>query len=401
MRDLYLKRTPKDFDIATDARPNKLRKIFRNCRVIGRRFRLVHVFFPPDITVEVSTFRKGAESAQKQENGLILADNTFGSPEEDARRRDLTINGLFYDIGTFSILDYVAGVEDLRRRVIRTITPPEQSFQEDPVRMIRALRHAARLDFSIDPDTYEAMLANRSLIAQVNASRMSEEIFRDLRAGASERFFRLMHETGLLVHLLPELAAEIDADPLHVVWSRLQALDRAIDEGRDPSTAVLLTVLWHTLIVPPQIDRRSKDARRQDVGRAIHHNIKRLHATFRASLHVSNRIMQIVLAMRRIRSIPPGADLPRAMLGKAYLPDALQCLEIIEAAAERPVAHLQALMDQAQEALDERREEREIRRETQDEGEVPAPPARNAAARGKSPPGSRRRRRRPRRDPMP
>ncbi len=148
VRDLWLGKKPKDFDIATDAHPQEIRRLFRNSRIIGRRFRLVQVFFKGGKVVEVSTFRSRSEF--EGEGDILAPNNTFGTPAEDAQRRDLTINGLFYDISDFSLLDYVGGMEDLENKIIRVIGPPEVRFRRDPVRMLRVLRHAARTGFTID-----------------------------------------------------------------------------------------------------------------------------------------------------------------------------------------------------------------------------------------------------------
>ena len=345
VRDLFLQRRPKDFDIATDARPNRMRKIFRNCRVIGRRFRLVHVVFPGGVTVEVSTFRCRPEFAEREENGLILSDNSFGTPEDDARRRDLTINGLFYDIATFSILDYVGGVQDLRDGVVRTIAPPDDSFREDPARMIRVLRQAARLGFTIDPRTYEAVLRNRELILRVNESRIAEEIFRDLRGGASEPFMGLMLQTGLMAYLFPELAAQLAAEPAHPLWSRLRTLDTLVSQGRELSNAVLMTVLWHTLIVPPESGApRTRPG--ADLGRTVYRNIKTLRAKFRLSLQASSRMVEIIMAARRLGAAAPDKGLPQGLRGKAYAREALEFWEICESTAQHPTGHFAGLYEE-------------------------------------------------------
>ncbi|MFI5198189.1 MAG: hypothetical protein ACHQJD_06185, partial [Thermoanaerobaculia bacterium] len=163
VRDLMTGRTPKDFDIGTDARPQEVRRLFRNSRVIGRRFRLAHILFEKGKVVEVSTFRKtpdalqGEEGREGDDDLLIRSDNTFGSPEEDALRRDFTINGLFYDIATYAVLDFVGGVEDLERRIVRTIGDPLIRFREDPVRMLRACEFAARLSFAMSEDVRAAI----------------------------------------------------------------------------------------------------------------------------------------------------------------------------------------------------------------------------------------------------
>ncbi len=345
VRDLFLQRRPKDFDIATDARPNRMRKIFRNCRVIGRRFRLVHVVFPGNITVEVSTFRCRPEFAEREESGLILSDNSFGTPEDDARRRDLTINGLFYDIATFSILDYVGGVQDLRDGIVRTIAPPDDSFREDPARMIRVLRQAARLGFAIDRQTYEAVLRNRELICRVNESRLAEEVFRDLRGGAAEPFMGLMLETGLMTCLFPELAAQLAADPAHPLWPRLRALDALVCQGREFSNAVLMTVLWHTLIVPPEFAAPSARPG-ADLGKIVYRSIKALRARFRLSLQVSSRMVEIVMAARRLGVMAPDNGLPHGLRGKAYAREALEFWEICESMAQHPTGHFAGLYEE-------------------------------------------------------
>ena len=211
VRDLLLGRRPKDFDIGTSAHPYQVKRLFKNCWVIGRRFRLAHVRFGMK-TIEVATFRRkvtaeelaaaeeaAAELRETPEEGnagpgLIHRENTFGTPEEDAFRRDFTINALFYDIGTFSIIDYVGGLDDLRSRVIRCIGDPLQRFPEDPVRMLRAVSFAARLDFTLDPPIVEAIRQQRHLMALASPARLIEEYYKILRSGAAERTFRGLAE---------------------------------------------------------------------------------------------------------------------------------------------------------------------------------------------------------------
>ncbi|MGH9379376.1 MAG: hypothetical protein ACRD2Z_01995, partial [Thermoanaerobaculia bacterium] len=178
VRDLMLGRAPKDFDVATDARPHEVRRLFRNSRIIGRRFRLAHVFFHDGI-VEVSTFRREPTPEEQEAAGgdlLITDDNVFGTAREDAFRRDFTVNALFYDIADFSVIDYVGGVEDLEARLIRTIGDPDVRFQEDPVRMLRACELAGRLDFGIDAATQEAIHRHRKLLERAAAARVTEEV---------------------------------------------------------------------------------------------------------------------------------------------------------------------------------------------------------------------------------
>src|SRR6202171_1454665 len=195
VRDLILGRRPKDFDIGTSAHPYQVKKLFRNCWIIGRRFRLAHVKFGAKV-VEVATFRRqvaaGEEVVQDgvpapdpntpEGEHLIHHDNTFGTPEEDAFRRDFTINALFYDIASFSVIDYVGGLDDLNARVVRSIGDPETRLKEDPVRMLRGVAPAARLDFRIDPPLAEALRLHRHEIARSSAPRVLEEYYKILRA---------------------------------------------------------------------------------------------------------------------------------------------------------------------------------------------------------------------------
>jgi poly(A) polymerase len=205
VRDLLLGRVPKDFDVVTDAQPNEIKGLFRNSRIIGRRFRLVHVFFKGGKIVEVSTFRSHSEFEEIQtEDGNVIRTDSFGTPEEDALRRDITINGLFYNIADFSIIDYVDGMTDLKRGMIRTIGNPDERFQQDPVRMIRVIRHASRTGFSIDEPTYQAIFRHRDEIQKCSLSRIRDEFLRDLREGVAQPSLQLMLETGLLFSLFPD-----------------------------------------------------------------------------------------------------------------------------------------------------------------------------------------------------
>ena len=206
VRDLLLGRVPKDFDVATNAHPNEINSLFRNSRIIGRRFRLTHVFFKGGKIVEVSTFRSRSEFEEVEgENGEIIRKDSFGTPEEDALRRDITINGLFYNIADFSIIDYVGGMADLRQKIIRTIGDPDERFQQDPVRMIRVLRHASRTGFSIEEPTYHAIFCHRDEIQKCSPSRIRDEFLRDLKEGGAQPSLQFMLETGLLFSLFPNL----------------------------------------------------------------------------------------------------------------------------------------------------------------------------------------------------
>ncbi len=259
VRDLLLGRRPKDFDIGTSAHPYQVKRLFRNCWIIGRRFRLAHVRFGTK-TIEVATFRRqlsaeelAALDSQPPAEGIqvdahprdghdrvLHRDNTFGTPEEDAFRRDFTMNALFYDIASFSIIDYTGGLKDLEARVIRCIGDPAVRFQEDPVRMLRAVAMAARLDFSIDPPIDAAIAAHGAEIAKSAPARLMEEFYKILRAGSSERAFRMLAER----RLLDPIARQLQKGSGDALWRSLSALDayrRRFEEAPDMLTnAVLL-----------------------------------------------------------------------------------------------------------------------------------------------------------------
>ena len=234
VRDLLLGRRPKDFDIGTSAHPNQVKKLFRNCWIIGRRFRLAHVKFGTKV-IEVATFRRQVQAGEEiVQDGvpapdpatakgelLLHHDNTFGTPEEDAFRRDFTINALVYDIATFSIIDYVNGLDDLRAGIVRSIGDPHARFQEDPVRMLRAVALSARLDFRIDQPVLDAIGAERHLIAKSAPPRLLEEFYKILRGAYAEKTFRMLAETGLLEPISTELH-HAAGDRL---WQSLASLD--------------------------------------------------------------------------------------------------------------------------------------------------------------------------------
>ena len=214
VRDLLMGRTPKDFDVGTSAKPNEVRKAFRNCFLIGRRFRLAHVRFGEKV-IETATFRQNSQTVGEIIEHAAegpLEDNTFGTPETDAYRRDFTVNGLFYDIKDFSVIDWVGGMRDLEKKIIRAIGDPDIRFQEDPVRMMRAVKFSARLGFTIERRTLAAMKRHHACILTAAVPRVCEEVFRLFTYGHSAEAFRLMYETGLLGDLLPSLAKFIDRD---------------------------------------------------------------------------------------------------------------------------------------------------------------------------------------------
>jgi poly(A) polymerase len=245
VRDLILGRTPKDFDVSTDATPNQIKKVFRNCFLIGRRFRLAHIRFGDKI-IETATFRRTPDQDEDNEDLYIFRDNCYGSPEEDALRRDFTINGLFYEVRNFSVIDHVGGLNDIQARLVRSIGDPNIRFQEDPVRMIRAVRFASRLGFRIEPATYNAILRHHAEILKASPPRVFDELHKLFAFGAGEKAFRLLYKTGLLHDLLPAIADFLDHDRGQdsVLWKWLRLLDERTKDAETTSPVLIFAALF-------------------------------------------------------------------------------------------------------------------------------------------------------------
>ena len=354
VRDLLLGRKPKDFDIGTSAHPQQVKRLFRNCFVIGRRFRLCHIRFGRKV-VEVSTFRRQAEP--EQGDTLIRRDNTFGSPEEDAFRRDFTVNALFYDIATFSVIDYVEGLEDLENRVIRTIGDPAVRFREDPVRMLRAVALAARLGFTIDRDTAEAIRFLRGEIVKSSPARILDELYKVLRQGASRKTFQMLHELGLLAYLLPEAQKAIDGEGERLLGS-LSRLDDYRNAGLAAPEDLTNPLLMGTLLVPLGVPlRRALPPRR---GRPEAAEVEDPEAEADAladdlaaemarlgemepdggspaspvalalpfARRDLDRLRLILAAQNRLREVHRSPRVKQMLTGRGYLEDALRWMEI-------------------------------------------------------------------------
>lgn len=251
VRDILLGRKPKDFDVATDAQPREIKRLFSRSFIIGKRFKLVHVVFG-DTIIETSTFRRQPPLGDAVPDGELYQaeDNTFGTPEEDALRRDFTINGLFYDIKTFDIIDYVGGLKDLDRRVLRSIGDPNVRFREDPVRMMRAIRLACKLGLKIERGTARAIKRHYREIEKASPPRILEELFRMFPHTASEQSFRMLWETRLLSLLMPHLSAYIDANGKSgsKVWKCLAEFDGHMKKaGGEPSNGLRIAVIYLAL----------------------------------------------------------------------------------------------------------------------------------------------------------
>jgi poly(A) polymerase len=242
VRDLFMGKRPKDFDVATDARPNELRRIFRNSRIVGRRFRLVHVFFGPK-NVEVATLRSAAEP-QAHDDLYVDDDNEWGDIESDAFRRDFTINALFYSIHDFALIDYTGGIEDLKARRIRAIGDAQVRFQEDPVRMLRAIKFAARFGFTIEDETHNAMLDQQAEILKASRHRVTEEIFRILTQANRHNGLQLLADYGMLGMLYGDWLDAIGEDGFQQVCDFYKAVDAAAEEDRHFPLEVLACGLF-------------------------------------------------------------------------------------------------------------------------------------------------------------
>src|SRR5690606_18107981 len=251
VRDLLVNRTPKDFDVATNALPDDVRALFRNSRIIGRRFRLVHILFGGGRLIETATVRRNPPPDDDRDSDARLTrhDSVCGEAYEDAARRDFTINGLFYNIDRKQVIDWVGGMEHIEARLVHTIGDPVTRFLEDPVRILRAIKFAARLDFGMTPAVYDAIVQCRGALAMAARPRLFEEILRLMRGGAAHRSMWLAWETGVLDMLLPELAAyvsDVDTDEGNV-WRLLTEVGRRTEEQGPLDDAIL----WSVLLLEP------------------------------------------------------------------------------------------------------------------------------------------------------
>lgn len=288
VRDLYLGRNPKDFDISTDARPGQLRQIFRNSRTIGRRFRLVQVFFRGNKIIEVSTLRSRSEFDLDGEEQVLPSNNTFGTLEEDAFRRDLTINSLFYEIEQHTIIDYTGGVRDLDQGVIKVVGDPDRRFTRDPVRMLRVVRHAARTSFRIDEATFAALRCHRDKLRLCPPSRLRDEVLKDLQSGASRAWADLCMASGLWAALFPLYEEGLLSEQGGKIQGELRNVFTVLDrlhtrKGEDDAVKVPESILFAALLLPwacqrfnlpevnvrGQVFHRLSQTIREDVDRAF------------------------------------------------------------------------------------------------------------------------------------
>jgi poly(A) polymerase len=319
VRDLLLKRTPKDYDIATNARPNKVKKLFRNSFLVGRRFRLVHVKFKEKV-IEVSTFRRTPNQHADVDGDLLLRrENTFGSPEEDALRRDFTVNGLFYNIHDFSIIDYVGGLSDIRGGLIRTIGDPNIRFREDPARVIRAIRVAARIGFRIEKETWNAIDKYRDEVLRCAPPRILEEIYHLMKYGAAGRSVRLLHKSRLMATLMPDLHAFCDSESGNISpYQLVDQMDNLPAEHPFRTPPVMLAAIFY-----PFVDHASNSLTSgEDLRERVESCFRPFAQRFNLPRRHFDRLTQICIAQRwfgakRNRRFKPTVFIKRNFFGEA------------------------------------------------------------------------------------
>jgi poly(A) polymerase len=300
VRDLLLGITPKDFDVATDARPEQVKPLFRRALIIGRRFRLVHVLMGPE-TVEVSTFRAAdTDTAEKDEHGRVLRDNVFGTMEEDARRRDFTVNALYFDPATEEVVDFHGGLADLKKRTLRTIGDPATRYREDPVRMLRAVRLAAKLGLTIDGETRAPIRDMAPLMERVPPARLFDEMLKLLLSGHASACLRQLRDVGLHKGLLPLLDVILE-QPLgerFVTLALLQTDERVVSDRPVSPAFLFAALLWHEVLAA----WKARQARGERPMMALEHAMDEVLDTQCAKLAITRKL---TATMREVWAMQP------------------------------------------------------------------------------------------------
>jgi poly(A) polymerase len=319
VRDAMLELHPKDFDVATNATPEEVRALFGNCRLIGRRFRLAHVRFGREI-IEVATFRAAAnhrdDDHAHDEEGRIVRDNVYGTIEEDVWRRDFTCNALYYNIADFSIWDYTGGVRDLGHRRLVLIGDPGTRLREDPVRMLRAVRFAAKLDFTIDPTVVKAIAEHSTLLANVPAARLFDEFLKLFQAGFAERTFDLLRKHNLFAELFPAVDKELSADPtfLEFVRAALQNTDRRVRSEKSVTPMFLIGVFFWAPTVRRAAILRDEEKISESQSLSL--------AAYELTMQQQKRISipkRFTIPMREMLALQPRFEVRRGKRGLSFL----------------------------------------------------------------------------------
>jgi poly(A) polymerase len=353
VRDILLGKVPKDFDISTDATPKQIKSLFRNCRIIGRRFKLAHIFFGRDKILEVSTFRDTVEPPEPTDSedssvtAPVVNDNLYGTEETDALRRDLTINGLFLDVSSMQIIDYVNGIDDLQQGIIRIIGDPDVRFAEDPVRMIRAVRHSARNGFRIDETCWESILRNAQTITQSSQVRVFDEIKKDLSSGCFLTILSLLAETGLLEFILPELLENngrlLSADSDCSVC--LEKVDDLVSKGEQVSATTVLAIL--ALFMAGDSIWLRDLAEFVETTRELGERLQACFTRLSVPRKERERIQMLLNLWGRLRSVAPKQLKPGTYKRSSLLPDLISLVEITQFSREdaQRLALLKSLLD--------------------------------------------------------
>ncbi len=340
VRDLLLGLRPKDFDIVTDARPEKVRRLFRNSRIIGRRFRLVHVVYHDEL-VEVATFRKDPDPRMQKggrNDKLVTSDNTYGTPREDAFRRDFTINALFYRIGDYAIVDYVGGLDDLDDEVIRIIGDPKVRYQEDPVRMLRACEFAGRLGFRIERGTLEGIRRYGKEIEKASPARMVEEIIGILSSGHADATLDWMNYSGLLQILLPEAKPVLDDPENHALGRIYETLDVWVEKQRGVSEWFALATLLTPTIIEQRMaaEERKGTLARGQLQQIVENAVERLGRRFSLSNLRSARTYQTLETFQRLcEPMPEPVGQRHSIVSRSAFRDALKLFELLTEATDQ------------------------------------------------------------------
>jgi poly(A) polymerase len=399
VRDLLLGREPKDFDVVTNATPNEVKRMFRNCRLIGRRFRLAHLHYQDEI-IEVATFRSQAADepepepketheaehrqrhprSLKDDDGMILRDNVYGTPEEDALRRDFTVNALSYNIDDFSIIDYTGGLADLNAGIIRTIGDPAVRFQEDPVRMLRAVRFAAQLAFTIEENTRTALVAAADTIVRAAPARLYEEMLKIFLSREAARCCELLRQTGLFAALFPNFSKWLDVEsegfPRTRFGEMLNCVDGRIQQGDKVSAPLLLALLFGEYI-----DEKAERFRRQ--GAPWQQSVDAAVAEFMGETcpivmimnRVGNALCSIISQQTRLNKIP--GRRPESFIARRDFNDIIEYCRITRGGNKDVARQLDWWLAQAQQ-----------------QAPVPLPPLSELTENGEAPQRKKKRRRR-------
>ncbi|MXX76488.1 MAG: polynucleotide adenylyltransferase PcnB [Holophagales bacterium] len=347
VRDLMLGRRPKDYDVVTDARPEEVRRLFRNSRIIGRRFRLVHVLFAGEV-VEVSTFR-GAPDPDDQRRSpgelLVTSDNTYGTPRQDAFRRDFTVNALLYRASDRAVVDYVGGIPDLEQRSLRVIGDPNVRYREDPVRMLRACEFAARLDFEIEEETLGAAFAHRRDMTKASPHRLIEELLQLLSSGRSAAAFDWMGRSGLLPVVLPEVDEVSGQSSGTNSFSNLASLlDNRVRTGPEVPTAVLLSslLLPRVVVGRDRLEAGGAQVQRRRLQQLVDDVVADFGERFALSAARRSRMKKALETFQRLCEEPRSSRTVQSLVRREAFGPALELFTLLSAATGSGAGALEA-----------------------------------------------------------